>query len=212
MTTRTRGKTAAELLGVPPPAKGARNRLVAHAIDLFYEHGFNAVGLDQILDAVGVTKTTFYKHFESKDDLMVEAVRQRDHWEAAAWDRAIGQAAGAGANPRVRLLALFDVLDEWFNAPDFKGCMFINTAAEFPNPHDPVHQAAALHKKRNRDLWRDAAKSAGAADADVFADLFAILVEGTLILRQVHGRNDAARVARKLAAALVEQYIPPSAV
>jgi hypothetical protein len=90
--------------------------------------------------------------------------------------------------------------------------MFINTAAEFPNPNDPVHQAAAAHKKHMRDGWRDAAKAAGAIDPESFADLFTILVEGTLILRQVHGRNDAARVARTLAAALVEQYIPSAAV
>ena len=207
MLTGTRPKTAVELLGVPRTPKNARDRLIETAIDLFYTHGFNAVGLDQIIDAVGVTKTTFYKYFESKDALMVEAVRHRDEWEAAAWARAVRSAAGTD-EPRAQLLALFDVLDTWFNAPDFKGCMFINTAAEFPNPHDPVHQAAALHKKRSRDLWRDAAKAAGATEPEAFADLYTVLVEGTLILRQVHGRNDAAQVARKLASALLDQYIP----
>jgi AcrR family transcriptional regulator len=179
-----------------------------HAIELFYTHGFNAVGIDQIIDAAGVTKTTFYKHFDSKDDLMVAAVRQRDQWEAAAWGRAI--AAAAGDDPRARLLVLFDVLDEWFNAPDFRGCIFINTAAEFPNPHDPIHQAAAEYKRRCRDHWRDAAQAAGAAasDAETFADQYALLVEGTLIMRQVHGRNDAARIARAMVEQLVDRFIP----
>jgi hypothetical protein len=100
----------------------------------------------------------------------------------------------------------------WFNTDDFKGCIFLNTAAEFPNPHDPVHQAAAAYKKRRRNSWRDAAKVVGATDAEAFADLYTVLVEGTLILRQVHGRNDAARVSRTLAEALLAQYIPPLAV
>jgi AcrR family transcriptional regulator len=198
-------KSAAELLGVPETATSGRERLVDKAIDLFYSNGFNAVGIDQIIDAAGVTKTTFYKHFESKDDLMVAAVRKRDEWEMQAWNNAIRKVAGD--DPKAQLLALFDVLDEWFNAPDFKGCIFINTAAEFPNPHDPVHQAAAAHKVRNRDAWRDLAKAAGAADHEAFADLYATLVEGTLVMRQVHGRNDAARVSRKLAEALIGQHI-----
>jgi AcrR family transcriptional regulator len=202
----TRTKTAAELLGAPPAAKSGRDRLLDTAIDLFYRHGFNAVGLDQVIDAVGVTKTTFYKHFESKDELMVEAVRRRDQWEKQAWARAVRQRVGD--DPRAQLLALFDVLHEWFTAPDFGGCIFINTAAEFPNPHDPVHQAAAAYKRGNREAWCESAKAAGASDAETFTDQYTVLVEGTLILRQVHGRNDAALVARQLAEQLVEQFIP----
>src|SRR4051812_35762112 len=91
-------KTAEELLGIPDPPKNGRERLILKAIDLFYTHGFNAVGVDQIIDAAGVTKTTFYKHFESKDELMVAAVKRRDEWESAAWGRAIR--AVAGDDPR----------------------------------------------------------------------------------------------------------------
>src|SRR4029077_6814787 len=114
----------------------------------------------------------------------------------------------AGSDPRAQLLALFDVLHDWFNAPDFRGCMFINTAAEFPNPHDPVHQAAALHKRKSREAWRDLAVSAGATDPETFGDFYTLLVEGTLVLRQVHGRDDAAQKARVLAEQLVDQFIP----
>jgi AcrR family transcriptional regulator len=210
--THARPKTAAELLGVDAattPAQG-RDRLLLTAIELFYTHGFNAVGVDQVIAAAGVTKTTFYKHFESKDELVVEAVRRRDEWETTAWDRAVR--SRAGDDPRARLLGLFVVMDEWFNAPDFRGCLFLNTAAEFPNPHDPIHQAAAAHKRKLRDGWRDLARQAGAADdaaAETFADLYATIVEGTLVMRQVHGRDDAARVSRKMAEVLVGQYLPP---
>src|SRR5262245_19768293 len=109
-------KSAAELFGIPTAPKNARDRLLDKAIDLFYARGFHAVGLDQIIESTGVTKTTFYKHFESKDDLIVAAIYRRDEWERTAWDRAIRKLAGDD-DPRARLLALFDVLDVWFNDP-----------------------------------------------------------------------------------------------
>jgi AcrR family transcriptional regulator len=198
-------KSAAELLGVPVAPRNARERIVLTAIDLFYRHGFNAVGLDRILDVAGATKTTFYKHFASKDELIVAAVKRRDEWESQAWERAIRKLAGD--DPKGQLLAVFDVLDAWFNDPDFRGCMFINAATEFPNPHDPVHQAAAEHKRAARDVFAGLAARAGARDPGAFADAYTLIFEGTLVLRQVHDRDDAARLARPVVAALVEQHL-----
>lgn len=209
MTRRALLRPASELLGTRSVAKNARDRLLDTAIDLFYTHGFNAVGLDRILAETGVTKTTFYKHFESREDLMVAAVERRDAWERAAWNRAVRQRGGD--DPRRQLVALFDVLDAWFNDPSFGGCIFINAAAEFPDPSDPVHQVAARHKRQTRDDYRDLARAAGAADPEAFADLYTALVEGTLILRHVHGRNDAARLARPMVERLVAEQIPPVA-
>jgi AcrR family transcriptional regulator len=206
MALETLTKTAAELLGAPPPARGARDRLIHKAIDLFYRHGFNAVGLDRVLDEVGVTKTTFYKHFESKDDLMVQALRQRDEWEMQSWNRAVKQIAGD--DPRAQLLGLLDVLDLWFNDPMYGGCIFINAAAEFPDPNDPVHKVAAEHKRKARDGFRDLAQAAGAEDPETFADRYAMLFEGTLIMRHVYHRNDAARMAKTMAQKLLEEFIP----
>lgn len=199
-------KPVAELFGLPEPPKTGRARLIHAAIELFYSHGFQAVGIDQILAAAGVTKTTFYKHFESKDDLLVVAIRQRDEWEMQAWQAAVENIAGD--DPKQQLLALFDVLDVWFTAPDFRGCQFINAAAEFPNPNDPVHAVAAEHKRKTRDFFRDLAAKAGCADPESFADRYTALVEGTLVLRQVHGRDDAAKVIRPAAEALVREELP----
>lgn len=200
-------KSAAELFGLPDPPKTGRERLVAAAVDLFYRQGFGAVGVDQVIAAAGVTKTTFYKHFEGKDDLMVAAVQRRDEWESFAWQRAVQKIAGD--DPVKQFLAFWEVLDLWFNDPDFGGCMFMNTAAEFPNPHDPVHQAAAAYKRKARDRWRDMAKSAGAEEkpAEVFADCFTAMVEGALIMRQVYGRNDAARVVIPAVEQLIATYL-----
>lgn len=199
-----RTKPAPELLGVPDVPTSGRGRLVAKAIDLFYSHGFFAVGIDQIIAEAGVTKSTFYKHFESKDELITEAVRMRDEWETAAWDRAVRERVGE--DPIAQLLGYFEVLDEWFNAPDFGGCMFINAGVEFPNPNDPIHQAAAAHKAANRAAFRDLAERAGLQRPAVFADRYMTLMEGVLVIRQVQGRNDAARVALPMVELLIETH------
>ncbi len=201
-------KSVTELLGVPEVPREGRERLVAAAIELFYRRGFAAVGVDQIIAQAGVTKTTFYKHFEGKDDLMVAAVRRRDEWESRAWVRAVRSIAGD--DPARQLLAFVEVLDVWFNDPDFHGCMFINAAVEIPNPNDPVHQAAVAHKRGARDTWRDMARSAGAqpAGAEVFADCYAAMIEGAIVLRQTHGRNDAARAIRPVVEQLMRTYLP----
>src|SRR3954452_1136611 len=96
-------KSVPELFGLPDPPKTGRERLVAAAVELFYRNGFGAVGVDRVIAAAGVTKTTFYKHFEGKDDLMVAAVQRRDEWESMAWGRAVQKLAGD--DPAKRCLA-----------------------------------------------------------------------------------------------------------
>jgi AcrR family transcriptional regulator len=205
----TQPKSVTEILGLPDAPKTGRVRLVATAVELFYRHGFNAVGIDQVIAKAGVTKTTFYKHFEGKDDLMVAAVQRRDEWESQAWNRAVREIAGHQAAPAAQFRAMLDVMDLWFNGPDYLGCMFTNAASEFPNPHDPVHQAAVAYKRKTRDLWRDLARAGGANDAgaETFADCFAALVEGALTLRQTFARNDAARVIRPAVEQLIAAYL-----
>lgn len=198
-------RSAADLLGVfEIPARG-RGRLVATAVELFYRHGFNAVGIDRVIEEAGVTKTTFYKHFKSKNDLMIAAIEMRDVWELDAWRRAARTLGGDQA--RAQLRALFDVLDVWFNDGEFGGCLFLNVASEFPNPHDPVHRAAAKHKISNWEMVRDLASEAGDAEPDVFADHYMLVFEGALVLRQVYGRNDAARTARPIIEQLIEERL-----
>jgi AcrR family transcriptional regulator len=205
---QVRTKSVTELFGLPDAPKTGRERLVAAAIELFYQRGYGATGIDQVIAAAGVTKTTFYKHFEGKDDLMVAAVQRRDEWEGQAWVRAVRKIAGD--DPVAQLRAMLDVMDIWFNDPDFRGCMFSNAAAEFPNPHDPVHQAAAAYKRKSRDHHRNLALAAGAdaAAAEIFADGYTALVEGALILRQTQGRNDAARAIRPAIEQLIRAFLP----
>src|SRR5262245_24259376 len=133
-------KTAAEIFERPPP-RDTRERILYTALDHFYAFGFHEVGLDRILDAVGVTKATFYNHFASRDELILAALDARGTWEAEARER--GMRARAGYDPRGLLLAFFDVMDEWFNHPTYNGCMFVLACAEFPVRTDPIHKRAA---------------------------------------------------------------------
>jgi len=203
----SRACQALELLALPEIAPRGRGRLIGVAMHLFYRHGINPVSLDRVIDEAGISKTAFYKHFESKDDLVVATLKARDEWEMTAW-REAARVMG-GDDPRAQLLGLVDTLELLFNDPGFYGCQFINAAAEFPDPNDPVHQAAAAHKRANRDMVRDLAAAAGTTSADAFADAYTLLFEGTLVLRQVHDRDDAARVARPVFERLIESHLGP---
>ncbi|MBA3936085.1 MAG: TetR/AcrR family transcriptional regulator [Planctomycetes bacterium] len=207
----TRTKSVERLFGMPDSARTGRERLVVTAVDLIYRHGFGAVGVDQVIATAGVTKTTFYKHFAGKGDLMVAAVVRRDEWERQAWERAVRERAGD--DPVRRFLATVEVMDLWFNSPEFSGCMFVNAATEFPNPSDPIHRAAAARMTRMRAERRDLAQSAGASpgDAEIFADCFTAMLEGAFVLRQSYGRNDAARVVLPGLVHLIEAYLRPVA-
>src|SRR4051812_42260225 len=107
----SQNKSLFELFGLPDEPRAGRERLLTVAVELFYRNGFGAVGIDQIIAAAGVTKTTFYKHFESKEGLMVAAVHRRDEWETQGWERAVRKIAGDDSVKQ--LLAMWDVLDQW---------------------------------------------------------------------------------------------------
>ncbi len=199
------GKTAKQLFGPDKPAVTTRDRIIETALNLFYGYGFHAVGIDQIIAAVGVTKTTFYNHFESKDALAIAALKLRDQWEGQAFKRLVTELAGD--DPRKQLLAPFDVYHQWFTHPDYTGCMFIKACAEFPMPHDPVHQAAADVARVAEASLADAARRAGAADPETLATKLVLLLEGALTRRMVAGDDQSARHAREVAQTIIEEHL-----
>lgn len=202
------GKRAFELFGDRKEPTTTREKLLEVAIDRFYVHGFHAVGLDQILNEVGVTKTTFYNHFESKDELIIEALKRRQLWEAKAFNERAMELSGG--EPRKLLIALFDVLDEWFNHPDYFGCMFLNVCVEFPSPNDPVHRVGMQHYCDGKAEFAELARQAGAKDPELLGEQLLVLMQGTLTHRQVSGDNDAAAKAKPIALAMVDAAIAAS--
>ncbi len=185
-------------------APSRRDHLVDTALELFIRDGFHATGIDKILAESGVAKMTLYKHFKSKDELILSALRRRDERFRNWFMRAVESRAQA---PRQRLLAIFDALDEWFAGRDFTGCMFINASAEFARPDDPIHAAAAEHLRLVLAYVRELASAAGARDADALAQGIMLLMEGAVVMAHVAGQADAAKRARAAARTLVDHAL-----
>lgn len=187
-------------------ASSTRDRLISVAHDLFYKDGFHSVGLDRILADVGVTKTTFYNHFSSKEDLVLEALRKHDRWWRDTFMNILHQ--HGGDSPRAQLLAVPEVLNFAFNAGEYNGCIFINVAVEFPLKHDPVHMAAAEHKKSLEDIIRQLGAYAGADDAEQLAQEIAMILEGAYVTRHVTREEQTVETARRLVKSIVDRRIP----
>ena len=164
-----------------------RERLIETAAELFYRHGCHAIGIDTILARAGVAKMTLYRHFRSKDELVLAALRRMDERFRNDFMAAVERRA---ATPAGRLDALFDVVRDWVRGKDFFGCPFINVTAEFAAQDDPVHAAAAEHKRLALDFIERLAAEAGAADPRALARALTVLLEGCTVLAQVTGQSE----------------------
>jgi len=127
---------------VRPPAP-AKLKILATADRLFYTEGIHTVGVDRIIAQARVTKATFYKHFRSKDLLIVAYVRGR-HEQVSDWLDSLDEELG---EPRAVLRALVDAIGVEATREGFRGCPFINAAAQFVDPSHPVHQAVTEHRE-----------------------------------------------------------------
>jgi AcrR family transcriptional regulator len=183
-----------------------RQRLIDAGYELFSRQGFHGVGLDLVLRDAGVSKQTFYNHFESKDELVLAVLEKRTEVELAGLRESLARLGGA--DPRARLEALWDVMGEWFNSPDFRGCIFITAAAEFPSRHDPAHVAAAGHALRIIEVLEELAREAGASEPRELAERLMMLVDGALIAKHVCGNDRAAELGREVARGVVGRYVP----
>lgn len=186
-------------------AESSRKRIIRIAHDLFYRLGFHAVGLDGILAQVGVTKTTFYNHFESKEELVAEVLRWHDRWWRDTFRDQIRSRGGETA--RGQLLAIFDVIDDLARCDEYNGCFFVNVAVQFPQPHDPAHVAAAEHKRSMQEVVRELAAYAGADDPGALAAELSLLMEGAYVTQQIVREPEKMRAAREIAALLIERRL-----
>jgi AcrR family transcriptional regulator len=186
-----------------------RQRLIDAAVGRFYRDGFRNVGLDQVLTDVGISKTAFYKHFESKDDLMLAVLEHKNRWLQALLRERCDAAADKTAADHLR--GLFDVVEHFIDADDFQGCMFVNVAMEFPLQHEPAHLAAAEHKRAIEAIVRELASQAGAADPAALAKELCLVMEGAYVTRQVTGDRKSAEIARRVAERVIAAHLPECA-
>jgi AcrR family transcriptional regulator len=194
------GAADASLVGEPAPRPKARERILVTAYELFARRGIQAVGIDAIVEQSGVARQTLYRHFSSKQALVLAFLERREQLWTQDWLRAEVERAATG--PEARLLAIFEVFDGWFRAPDFEGCSFINVLLEAADPADPIHRAGAAYLAGIREFIAGLAEEAGIADPDGFARKWHILMKGSIISAG-EGDRDAARRARQMAAVVL---------
>jgi AcrR family transcriptional regulator len=181
----------------------ARQRILDSAYDLFSRRGVRAVGIDEVIARATVAKATLYRHFPSKDHLVLAFLKQRETLWTHGWVEK--EARKRGRTPVESLLAIFDLFDEWFHRDDFEGCSFVNVLLETADLSHPVGAASALHLENIRVVLRKLAGEAGLRDIDEFALSFHILMKGSIV-QAGEGDRDAARRAQAMARLLIEQY------
>ena len=182
----------------------ARARILETATRLFYARGLRAVGVDTIIAESGVAKATFYKHFPSKDDLITAYLDRVD----AAWSGQLHAAAeAAGRAPADRLVGLFDALGSACRREGYRGCGFINAAAESV-PGTAAHARTIAHKHQVREWMAGLARDAGAAEPEQLARALSLLLDGALANGALDAEPEAVESARTTAALLVRAAVP----
>jgi AcrR family transcriptional regulator len=175
------------------PEAPPRERILATARDLFYRHGIHAVGVDAIAEAAGTNKMTLYRHFESKDLLIAECLRQRNDEIEAAFEAIARKHVG---DPRGQLLAWLGFIGE-LKLTD-RGCAFANAAVELPDKDHPAKRVIEEHKAHARARLTGLCREAGLAEPDLLADKVFLLCEGARISMQSNPDGPAARLVTLL--------------
>ncbi|SDD83061.1 TetR/AcrR family transcriptional regulator [Glycomyces harbinensis] len=155
-----------------------RERLVAAATRLFYAHGLRAVSVDKVIEAAGTTKVTFYRHFKSKDDLVVAYLEGRALLEREGIGAAIAH-GGGDAETVLRLMA--EQIGMIACEPGFRGCPFINAAAEYPDPDSQVRKTVAAHRRWYKEAFASLAAPLGPERSAEIADDLMLLRDGVMV-------------------------------
>lgn len=187
----------------------ARDRLFETAAHLFYADGYRATGVDTIAARSGIAKMTLYRHFPSKDDLVLAFLADSDR---EFWER-FEEIAAAVHTSAGKLQAFFDALQGYVASPACHGCPFLNAAAEYPDPGHPVHRVAADHKLSVRRRFHQLATAAGARDPDALADALVLLMDGAYMSARLFAAAPQAPAVRLGAGAstLLRAHLGPNA-
>jgi AcrR family transcriptional regulator len=180
----------------------ARERILDTAYELFSRHGIRAVGVDEVIQRAGVAKATLYRHFPSKDELVLAFLRRREQVWTIDWVEA--EAKRGGSTPEEQLLAIFDAFDGWFRRDDFEACSFINVMLEM-GPEHPASTASIGHLENIRSIVQRLAEEAGLRDPDSFARSWHILMKGSIV-SAAEGDSEAAQRAKAMARCLLDEH------
>ncbi|MEA2058923.1 MAG: TetR/AcrR family transcriptional regulator [Actinomycetota bacterium] len=180
----------------------ARERILETASRLFYRDGFRAVGIDTIVAEAGVAKMSLYRHFPSKDDLIVAYLEEsnRQFWD---W---LDNAVADIEDPADKLTAMLEAIQRLSTSPQCLGCTFQGTAAEFPDRNDPGHEVAVAHKRAVRDRFENLAAEAGLRDSEGLADQLLLLMDGAWVAARMFGPDNPATELADAATTLINAH------
>ncbi len=182
------------------PRTPAAERILHTASEMFYRKGIRAVGVDTIAAEASVTKKTLYEKYGSKDKLVAAYLRARDErWRS--WLEEFVERRGGSATER--LLSTFDALGEWMERENYRGCGFVNAAAEFPDADHPARAVVLEQKRWMRGYLATLCSEVGAEDPEDLAERLLILHEGATVAYSLGVSTEAVRKARQIAVGLV---------
>ena len=173
-----------------------RDEIVQKALEVFYQNGFHATGMDTIVSEIGISKTSIYKHFRTKEDLILAVLRLRDEHFRNWLYRRMEELADT---PYQQLLAMFDALEEWFHEPGYRGCMFIKASSEYQDSTHPIHEQSADHKRLLERHITDLAHQAKFQDPAAVARQLLLLKEGAIVTAHLGHTKKPARDAKAAA-------------
>jgi len=177
-----------------------RERILETASDLFYREGAHAVGVDRVVEQAGVAKTSLYRYFRTKDDLIAAFLEREDRAFWARWDGVAQQHRG---DARAELDAQMEWIGERVVRQNYRGCPQLNMAAEFPDSDHPARIIAASHKRELRRRLKDLAERLQARHPDELAAQLALLINGAFVSSQVFAIDEATPVLLAASHALI---------
>ncbi|HEY1994669.1 MAG TPA: TetR/AcrR family transcriptional regulator [Edaphobacter sp.] len=178
-----------------------RARILATACTLFYQRGVRAVGVDLVVEKAGVAKTSLYRHFGTKDDLVAAFLKREDEDFWGTWNRVARQHVDDAA---AELDAHLEWIGERVGRPNYRGCPQINVAAEFPEIDHPARKVAAAHKRQMRQRLKGIAERLGVARPDELAGQLSLFINGAFVSSQIFEPGEATPLLRRTAHALIE--------
>lgn len=181
-------------------SSNARTRILLAAKALFATQGIRATGIDSIVNSANTSKMSLYKHFSSKEALIVTYLQTSD---VEFWSWFVEQIEREAQTPKDRLLAIFDVHAEWLVSPDFHGCPLIKASVEFPDQSHAVHQVSAAFYRKFRSYITDLAAQAGARFPERLAGQLCALFQGAIVSEQLQRQSGTADDAKLAAEILI---------
>jgi AcrR family transcriptional regulator len=185
-----------------PETSEARHRILETADRLFYQDGVRAVGIDRIIAEADVAKMSLYKHFPSKDELILAVLKYREEKVLEFFRSAMERHA---KKSKIPLRTFFAALKDFFESPGFRGCPFQNAAVELADPTHPGTEFVRGHKQRFSHFLRELVEQSVGKSAAKVAPAVSVLVEGAIVTAVIQGNPHAADVARDAALKLLSK-------